>query len=169
MIVIMDNTQIEHERAVGDRFILEFNRLEKVDYEFAHRGDPAPDLIYRDGDSRIGIEIVTCYYDSSDAKAKWQNARGLPTAPTRWSGVDFDQALIADINRHIQDKCRKDYGPDCFLVVYITPALTTYEDMERLMPGVNIPEQHPFAGIWLIGSLGINASSMVTDALWKLA
>jgi hypothetical protein len=165
----MDDIQIEHERIIGDRFIAEFNRIKEANYVFERRGDPAPDLIYRDADARIGIEITTCYYDSHDATVQWQNARSRPDAPWCWSGVDFDQALIADINKRIQAKCGKSYGPDCLLLVYIRPSVTTFKDMERLMPDVNIPEQHPFAGIWLMAGLGINASSEVTDALWELA
>jgi hypothetical protein len=164
----MDDIQTEHERAVGDRFIAEFNRLEGANYVFERRGDPIPDLIYRDGDSRIGIEITSCYYNSHDAKVQWQNARGLPDAPWCWSGVDFDQALIADINKRIQVKCGKPYGPDCFLLVYVNPSLTTYEDMERLMPDINIPQQHPFAEIWLVGNFGVNATSKVHEAIWRL-
>ncbi|MBN1506478.1 MAG: hypothetical protein JW955_06510 [Sedimentisphaerales bacterium] len=172
----MDSIQVDHERAVGDRFIAGYNRIREASYVFERRGDAdpdpnhrAPDLIYQDGDARIGIEITTCYYDSHDAKVQWQNARGLPDAPWCGSGVDFDQGLIEDINKRIQAKCGKPYRPACFLLVYINPALTTYEDMERLMPDVSIPEQHRFAGIWLVGSLGIKARSRVTDAMWELA
>ena len=165
----MDSVQEKHERAVGDSFIAAFNCLQKTAYVFERRGDPAPDLIYRDGDSRISLEIVDCYYDSNHAKVVWQNARSLPDAPTRWCGKDFDQALVATLNRHIQAKCEKTYGPGCLLVVHIRPNLTTYKDMEELMPDVKIPEEHSFAGIYLMGDFGISARSTVTHALWKLA
>jgi hypothetical protein len=165
----MGDIQMEHERAVGDAFIGDFNRLQRTNYTFEGRGDPAPDLIYRDGDSRIGLEIVTCYYDANDAKVQWQNARNLPNAPTHWRGVDFDQALAVNLNRHIQAKGEKAYGPACFLVVCIKPSLTTFKDMEKLITDVAPPSKHSFAGIYLMGDFGISATSTVTHALWKLA
>ena len=165
----MDSIQIEYERAVGDCFIAQFNCLQKTNYVFERRGDPAPDWIYGDGDSRISLEIVACYYDSDHTKVVWQNARNLPNAPTCWSGMNFDQALVHNLNTYIRAKCAKVYGSDCSLVIHIRPPLTTFKDMEGLIADVEVPAKHSFTGIYLMGDFGISASSRVTQALWKLA
>jgi len=164
----MDTIQKQHELAIGDAFITQFNQQQGTQYVFHRRGNKAPDLVYRHGDLKLQLEIVTCYYDTNDAKTKWQIARNLPNAPTGWSGVDFDQALVANINAKIHDKCAKDYGPNCMLIVYISPNLTTFKEMEALLPRIEIPSKHGFAGIYLVGNFGISSESTVSYAIRTL-
>lgn len=66
----MGKVQEQHERAVGDALIAQINRKQKKRYVFNRRRDRGPDLIYWDGNSKIGIEVVTCYYDNNDARFK---------------------------------------------------------------------------------------------------
>ena len=165
----MDEIQKQHELAAGDVFIAAFNRQQGTNYVFDHRGDEAPDLVYRHGDSQICLEIVTYYYDANHAKFLWKNARNLPDAPTGWSGVDFDDALVANINSKIRHKCAKDYGPNCMLIVYISANLTTFKQMETLLPRIEIPSKHGFAGIYLVGYFGVNNDSTVSHAILELA
>jgi hypothetical protein len=165
----MDSIQIRYERAVGDSFIAHLNRVQKTNYTFKCRGNPAPDLVYQDEKSQISLEIVTSYYDPNDARLFWENARNIPDAPRCWSGMNFDQALILNLNAYMQAKCDKAYGSDCLLVIHIMPPLTTFKDMEELIADVKPPAKHSFGGIYLMGDFGISATSLVTQALWKLA
>ena len=165
----MDDIQEQHERAVGNAFIAASNQQQGSQYVFDRRGNEAPDLVYCDGDSQIYLEIVGCYYDTNDAKFKWQIARNLPNAPTGWSGVNFDEALVANINAKIRHKCAKDYGPNCMLIVYISPNLTTFKEMEALLPRIEIPSKHRFAGIYLVGDFGVSSDSTVSYAIRTLA
>jgi len=166
----VDNIQTQHERAVGNDLIAKINRERGTKYVFNRRGDPVPDLIYRDGNLKIGIEVVTCYYDDNDAKFKWQNARNLPEAPKRWGGgLDFDSALIRNINRAIERKCKvKAYGTNCLLAVAISTSLTTFNEMKDLIPQIEIPQKHQFEGIYLIGDFGVNNVSNVIHAVLRL-
>lgn len=165
----MDSVQIQHERAVCDKLIRDINQRQNINLIFSRRGDPAPDLIYSDGSLEIGIEVVTCYYDINDAKIKWLNARGVHEAPRRWSGVDFDDALVMNINRALKKKCeKKAYGINCLLAVNILPSLTTFNEMKELMSQVKVPQQHQFKEIYLLGSFGVSSESNVNFAIWKL-
>jgi len=168
----MDEVQEQHERATGDVFISELNQKQGKQYKFYQRGNQAPDLIYRDGNSEISLEISTCYYDSNDAKARWQIARNRPDAPKGWEstdGTDFEKNLIMNINTDIENKCAKDYGQNCFLIVYITPPIITFEDMKDLLPSIKAPSKYHFAGIYLMGHFGVTNNSLISLAIWKLA
>lgn len=165
----MDKEQEQHECAVGDVLIAMINEKQRKQYVFNRRGDQGPDLIYCDCNSEIGIEVVTCYYDINDAKFKWQNARNLHGAPKGYAGVNFSSALIMNINRAIERKCKeKAYGTNCLLAVNILPNLTTYNSMKDLMPQIKIPPEHRFQEIYLIGYFGITSESNVDHAIWKL-
>jgi hypothetical protein len=164
----MDKIQEQHERTIGDFFITEFNRKYGMRYVFSHRGDGGPDLIYSDKSSEVGLEIVTCYYDSNHAKFGWQNARDFPNAPKSWEGVNFNSELIENINAAIQAKCEKAYGPNCLLVINTYSGLTTYNKMDYLLPKIKIPPKHRFVGIYLVGFFGVTGDSNVDKAIWEL-
>jgi len=164
----MDEVQEQHERVTGDVFISELNQKQGKRYKFYKRGSQAPDLIYRDGSSEISLEIVTCYYDSNDAKFKWQNARDLPSAPRGCSGINLDESLVMNINTVLENKCAKDYGQNCLLVVYILPPITTFEEIKDLLPSIKVPSKHQFAGIYLMGDFGRTANSLIDHAIWEL-
>ena len=169
----MDDVQIKHERAVGDDLVASINRERKTNYVFNRRGDDGldcgPDVIYCDENSELGIEVVTCYYDSNDAKLKWQNTRNCQRSPKKWHGKDFDTNLTENINNNIFKKCTtKDYGQNCLLAVCILPCLTTFKEMENLLPQVKIPPKHKFKEIYLIGNFGITCDSNVMHAIWRL-
>lgn len=164
----MDNTQIQHEREVGDALIAELNRKQGKQYKFYRRGDEGPDLIYRYENSEIGLEIVSCYYDSNEAMFQWQNARNLSDAPRSYSGVDFSSNLVTNINDALEDKCAKDYGPNCLLCVYIRAGLTTFKNMNYLLPTIKVPSEHKFVGIYLVGYFGVNNDSEICHAILEL-
>ncbi|MHC5059773.1 MAG: hypothetical protein ACYTFK_01630 [Planctomycetota bacterium] len=165
----MDDIQKQHERAVGDTLISEINRKQRKQYVFSRRGNQGPDLIYCENHSEISIEVVSCYYDMYDAKVKWQIARNLPYAPNSYSGVDFNNELIVNINKEIKKKCEnKAYGTNCLLAVYILANLTTYNKMKDLMPRIIIPQSPRFKEIYLIGYFGVSSNSNVDHAIWRL-
>jgi hypothetical protein len=165
---VMDDIQRQHERAVGDIFIAEFNCKQKTAYVFERRGNPVPDLIYRDINKQIGLEILTCYYDVNHAKFVWKHARCLPNAPKDYFGVDFNQALIKNINERLQEKCKKDYGPNCYLVIYLSFPLTTYKEIVSLLPNVKLPFNHNFVGFYVVGYFGVNNDSKENHAIMEI-
>jgi len=100
----MNNEELKQkvERAIGDKFVKWLNRTTGSDFQFDSIGANPPDLLYRDGDKIMPIEVATSYYAEADAKMRWGHARNDPAAPTK-SGIldEPDKRLIADINQRI--------------------------------------------------------------------
>jgi hypothetical protein len=165
----MDDIQIKHERAVGDDFIRWYNRANVTRFSFDTRPREAPDLGYVDGSRVLNLELTDAYYDEqSDAAMQWDAARQKANAPDSWSGGDFDQALIKNINAAIAKKCRNDYGKDCVLIVAVRPGLTTDYEMEQILSEIKTPQKTPFIGIYLTGNFPWTDSSRGGFRCWRV-
>ncbi|SRR6266487_3703794 len=139
------------ERAVGDAFVEWLNRTTGSEFQFECTGTDPPDLVYRDGDKTLPVEIATSYYDAKDAIARWEYARKDPTAPAKWPLTNPDQTLIADINNRIAEKCLATYDLRTVLVIGIYPAITTKAEFEELKNSIAIPSSIPFTAIYVAG------------------
>jgi hypothetical protein len=149
----MDSAQEKHERRVGEQLIEWYNQRHGTSFRFDGRPDDAPDSYYSDGNERRRVEVTSAFSDDGDdARYEWLHKRGRPDAPTKWQGKDFEQYLVADINRRIADKCMNySYGPNCLLAVYVLAQFTSADEMETLIEGVSVPTTHRFKGIYLCG------------------
>lgn len=151
----MDPIKEKFERFVGEKFIEWINSNRKSHFVFLRRGDvppdEAPDLIFTDGGGELGVEVSSEYYDKADAKLIWEVAREKMDAPRSWSGMNFEDALVANITRVISTKAAKQYGSNCMLVIYVEPRLTESEEMCELAARVEVPDQHSFRGIYILG------------------
>ncbi len=156
----MDASQLQHERAVGDRLVAWLNTRYGRKFDFSGRGREAPDLLYSDGDRTLGVEVVGVYYDPAHAKMLWQNAREVPGASDNWLGKDPDQNLAQGIRTQIEKKCGKAYGPDCVLLVNVPPGLTTKEELGVLLERISIPQPCPFVGVFVAGTFPMSTSSV---------
>ena len=165
----MDAVQEQHERWVGELVIEWYNANHGRSFQFYGRADGAPDLEYREGDRSLGVEVVTAYYDKEDAKLKWLTARKRPDAPGKWSGVDFDQSLVENINAALVAKCAKSYGPNCLLAVCVLPDLTHASEMESHLEDIHIPASNPFDAIYLCGQFPASIGTPAELKVWKLA
>ncbi len=166
----MDAVQEQHERAVGERFIGWYNSNCGTHYEYCGRAGEAPDLMFRDGSNDLRIEVTDAYYDAADAEVRWKNARGMPDAPNKWSGVNVDDALAKHITARIERKSRSAYGGKCFLLVNVNPAITTAFELEALLPTISLPARHFFSAIYLVGGFGWSSSGEQGGyRCWKLA
>lgn len=163
----MEELQEKQERWVGDTFV---NLCQQYhDYRFKCRADEAPDLVYENSSgNEVRFEITSAYYDNADAKFRWLNAREKPDAPTTWSGVDFNDDLIANINNVVAEKCTKAYGPKCVLLICILPPLTLVDDIQNRLPSIVIPAEHSFDSIYLVGSFGATVRSPAQQCIWRL-
>lgn len=139
------------ERFVGDKFITWLNNQRHASYSFSKRGTPAPDLIYRDGATELGIEISSAYYDAAYARFQWQYARGNPTAPTEWSGTNFEARLIRNIGEVVDEKSKRTYGQNCCLVIYVRPDLTPHDELVNLLRLLVLPAVIPLKGVYILG------------------
>jgi hypothetical protein len=167
---VVDPLQEQHERWVGDQVIEWYNSLHGANFRFYGRCSDAPDLEYRDGSRCLRIEVVTAYYDEAqDAKFRWLNARKRPDAPNKWSGVNFDQSLVANINSALVAKSGKSYGPNCVLAVCVLPSLTSAEEMESLLESVSVPTTNPFDDIYLCGEFPAPIGNPAERRVWQLA
>lgn len=75
----------EVERAIGDAFVEWLNRATRSHFQFDRIGGDPPDLVYRDGDKTMPVEVTTSYYHDDDAIMLWKHARKDRTAPMKWS------------------------------------------------------------------------------------
>src|SRR2546425_860197 len=101
----MDDLQRVHERTVGDSFIRWYNHAHGRRFLFNSHPREAPDLLYRDSEECLQIEVSQAYYDADDAAMKWKGARGDPDAPQGWDGINFNDALIQHVSKIIVGKC----------------------------------------------------------------
>jgi hypothetical protein len=159
------------ERAVGDTFVEWLNRTTGSRFQFERIGANPPDLIYRDDNKTLPVEVATSYYNENDAIMRWKFARKDPTAPTRWGSPQKnpDQALIANINERITRKCLGKHDLGTLLVVEIYPAITTRAEFEKLKAGIEIASSIPFAAIYVAGSFPGHGDSPGGYFCWKLA
>jgi hypothetical protein len=164
----VDAIQLQHEKAVGDEFISWLNAQRNWQFVFSERGGEAPDLIYSEGWRKLRIEVVGAYYDAAHAKLLWGNARELPNAPHSWSGCDFDEALIKDIERQIHKKCLLAYGSGCVLLVSVRPPVTVHEEVTELLDTLLMPDRVPFEGIFLAGTFPVSSRSHGGYHVWAL-
>jgi hypothetical protein len=159
------------ERAVGDEFVEWLNRTTGSEFQFERTGANPPDLVYRDGNKTLPVEVATSYYNENDAIMRWKFARKDPTAPTKWESplTNPDQALIADINKRIAKKCLGKHDLETVLVVEIYPAITTKAEFEELKNGIAIPSSIPFAAIYVAGTFPHGSDSPGGYFCWKVA
>ena len=73
----------EVERAVGDKFVEWLNRATGSEFQFERIGADPPDLVYRDGDKTMPVEVATSYYHKEDAIMRWRHARKDRRAPMK--------------------------------------------------------------------------------------
>lgn len=164
----MDAIQLQHERAVGEQFVEWLNKRDGSRFSFSHREKEAPDLVYSDGNHILRLEVVGAYYDPAHARWLWASARKLPNAPVSWSGVNFDRALLHDIERQIQKKCNLSYGSNCVLLVSVSPPLTSAKDTDELLSDIVLPDRIPFDGIFLTGEFPTSSHSKGGYYVWPL-
>jgi hypothetical protein len=159
------------ERAIGDEFVEWLNRTTGSQFQFERLGANPPDLMYRDGDKTLPVEVATSYYNENDAIMRWKVARKDPTAPKKWDSPQKnpDQALIADINKQIAKKCLGKHDLGTVLVIEIYPAITTKAEFEEWKNGIAIPSSIPFAAIYAAGSFPHGSDSPGGYFCWKLA
>jgi len=166
-----DSLRQKVERTVGDEFVEWLNRTTGTEFQFERVGTNPPDLLYRDGDKTLPVEVATSYYNKEDAIMRWKSARKDPTAPTRWGRppINPDQALIADINKRIAEKCLGKHDLGTVLVIEFYPAITTKAEFEELKNGITIPRSIPFVAIYVAGSFPHRSDSPGGYFCWRVA
>jgi hypothetical protein len=157
------------ERAIGDAFVEWLNRTTGSEFQFERIGANPPDLLYRDGNEALPVEVATSYYNEKDAIMRWKYARKDPTAPTK-SGIliNPDQELIADINKRIAAKCLDKHDLGTVLVIEIYPAITTKVEFEELKESIAIPSSIPFTAIYVAGDFGYSRDGPGGYFCWKV-
>lgn len=78
------------------------------------------------------------------------------------------RVLSSDFQCWHSQKCRKEYGKNCVLVVAVRPGLTSVDEMEQMLSEVKIPEKTPFTGIYLAGDFPWTDSSRGGFRCWLL-
>jgi len=147
----MDTVQEARERDQGDRFIAWFNEQHGTSYLYVGRAGEAPDLLYRDHEVALRLELTEAYADTDEARFKWGLLRRRDNVPSAWAGVDPEEALARDISERIARKCINAYGPSCLLVVVVDPLVTSVQEFEGVLNKVGVPRTHSFRGVFVGG------------------
>jgi hypothetical protein len=158
------------ERAIGNSFVEWLNQTTGNEFQFDRIGADPPDLIYRDDNKTLPIEIATSYYHKEDVIMRWKHARKDPTAPTEWSEPleEPDKKLIADINRRIAKKCLGKHESGTVLVIECYPALTSITDFEGLKETIEIPSSIPFTAIYVAGDFPHSRDGPGGYSCWRI-
>lgn len=157
----MDEIQEKYERWAGDSFVEWYNNMNGSRFSYVGRPNEAPDLIYEENKSQLVLEIGGAYSGPEEAAFWWKNIRKRPDAPKQFSSKDMDESLISDINKRIQEKCSKSYGPDCLLIIYLHPAMTTAEELQEMLSQIRTPLRNPFRSIFLTGHFPVSSSGSI--------
>jgi hypothetical protein len=155
----MDEYQVNEERIFGEQFIEWFNGVNDSNYCFINRPDQAPDLLYSNAGEELFIEVTVAYYDGKHATFYWKGIRGAKDAPNKWIGINPNQALVSAIIKCIENKSLKKYGNNTVLLIGIPPGVTSAEELEEMLDKILIPEETPYAGIYIIGNFPIKSHS----------
>ena len=139
------------EEGVGDHFIQWYNKKMGRKFEFDRLGADPPDLLYRDEEEILPVEITTEYYDDKDARFQWTNMRNNRDAPKEWWGIDCDRTLMKNIKNRINQKCNGTQDPGTILVVGITSFATTDKEFQSILNTIRLPADIPFSGIYVGG------------------
>jgi hypothetical protein len=161
----------EVERAVGDKFVEWLNRATGSEFQFERIGADPPDLVYRDGDKTMPVEVATSYYHKEDAIMRWKHARKDRTAPMKWSKPldEPDQRLITGINQRIVEKCLGTHDVGTVLIIEVYPAITTKAEFEELKSSIATPSSTPFAAIYVAGRFGHSRDGAGGYSCWKVS
>ena len=159
------------ERAIGDEFVSWLNKGNCSQFQFERVGADPPDLIYRDGNKTLAIEITTAYYDQEDASMLWRLAREDRTTPVKRSKPfdEPDQRLIGDINKRIIAKCLGAHEAGTVLVIDVYPAITRTDEFETLRHKIAIPGAIPFGAIYVTGWFPSGGDGRGGYSCWKVS
>lgn len=152
------------ERGTGDKFIDWYNHKHDRRLKYVGRPGQAPDLIYSDGKKTVILEVTTAWYSQQHADFSMRNIRRIPDTPNNFTFAgDMEKALAQEISKQICEKCRKDYGENCALIVRVgSDALTTpWEMREQVIPQIRIPTRNPFRSIYVMNRMG--------DEIWEIS
>ncbi len=152
----MDNKTLkrQHEKVVAEVLVRE---LDVEDFHFDCLGNDAgePDVIFKHGNKRIGVEVAVAYLDNDCAKFEWDYARGNrndfgASSPLQ---VNPSEKLYAFLQGVINRKCETSFkysGVDAvWLCVEERNPLSNSSSIKKCIKNVQLPE-NKFDHIYLL-------------------
>ena len=153
-----DSIKTVHERAIADQLLAAL----EVGATFVRHGDPTisePDVIYsKSSGQTIGIEVVTAYYEDSDAKdaaeiAAGEKPLGEGEMRERSAGLlaEPDQKICERIQNELEKKCRKTYAgaDENWLCINQDALLSDAKTVGECVENLKVPAEQGFDRIYL--------------------
>lgn len=153
----MGDTKHKLEQFVADEFIRWRCAQTGQTYQILSRGE-SPDYQISTPSGPAGLEVTSAYYDSNHAAMLWEPARKPIDAPESWSGLNFDDQLLANIYHQILAKSNKPYSRNCILVIYVQPGLTSNENLCCLIDNNPLFLPIPLKEVFLFGKFPYTTS-----------
>lgn len=132
-------------------------------YTLMEEDREAPDFILKDSkDNEIGLEITSAYHDQELAKGYWKSMQNAKEGIDSYQDVvmsNSDNMLIPFIKSIIENKCKKDYGQQCILIIYVEDPLWNTRKLRKAREIPKSLERNLFFEIYACVNISIIESS----------
>jgi len=113
----------------------------------------APDFFLQDSNgNKIGLEITSAYHNQELAKGYWKSVQYAKEGSDSYQDVVMsnpDKMLIPFIKNRIEDKCKKDYGQHCILIIHVEEPVWSDRKLKQIREIPKSLERNPFPVIYI--------------------
>ncbi|AVO33404.1 hypothetical protein [Ottowia oryzae] len=117
------------------------------------RSSDAPDVIYEFRGRTLSMEVTMAFADQE------HHAKFVFKGMGPWDGEAPDERLAQDILRCVAKKSINQYGENVLLVVRVPPSVTAFEELCTALAELAVPQDTPFAGIYVVGNFPMTSRS----------
>ncbi len=135
----------------------------KTTYTLIDEDREAPDFFLQDSKgNKIGLEITSAYHDQELAKGYWKSIQYAKEGIDSYQDVVMsnpDKMLIRFTKNIIENKCKKDYGQQCILIIYVEEPVWSDRKLKQIREIPKSLERNPFFEIYVCVNISIGKMS----------